>query len=69
MHSLNLSANVLPDSPNIFFITVHPATPEPVDHSTLLLDGISIFGVYQEVLDGVTSPEDTRERYHPAKKW
>ena len=43
--------------PNIFFITVHPATPKPVDHSTLLQDGISIFGVYQEVLDGVASFE------------
>ena len=41
--------------PNIFFITVHPATPEPVDHSTLLQDGMSIFGVYQKVLDGVAS--------------
>ena len=41
---------------NIFFITVHLATPEPVDHSTPLQDGISIFGVYQEVLDGVSPP-------------
>ena len=43
--------------PNIFFITVHPATPEHVDHSTLLQDSISIFEVYQEVLDGVASFE------------
>ena len=43
--------------PNIFFITVHPATPEPLDHSTPLQDGISIFGLYQEVLDGVASFE------------
>ena len=42
---------------NIFFITVHPATPEPVDHSILMQDGISIFGAYQEVLDGVASFE------------
>ena len=42
---------------NIFFITVHPATPEPVDHPTLLQDGVSIFGVYQEVLDDVASFE------------
>ena len=53
MCSLNLSAKVLPDSP-IYFITVHPATPEPIDHSTLLEDDISVLGVYQEVLDGVT---------------
>ena len=46
--------------PNIFFITVHPATPEPVDHSTLLQDGVSIFGVYQEVLDGVASFKNIR---------
>ena len=57
MCSVNLSAKVLPDSPNIFFITVYPATPEPVDHSTLWQDDISIFGVYQEVLDGVSSFE------------
>ena len=25
--------------PNAFFFTVYPATPEPVDHSTLLQDG------------------------------
>ena len=39
--------------PNIFFITVLPATPEPVDHSTLLRDGTSPIMVYQEFLDGV----------------
>ena len=35
--------------PNVFFSTVYPATPEPIDHST---NGVSVFGVYQEVLDG-----------------
>ena len=43
--------------PNVFFITVHPATPEPVDHTTLLQDGVSVFGVCQEVLDGIVSFE------------
>ena len=51
MCSLNLSAKVLPDSPNVFFFTVYPVTLESVDHSILLQDCISIFGVYQEVLD------------------
>ena len=56
MCSLNLSAKVLPDFP-IFFITIHPATPEPVDHSTLLQDSITVFGVYQKVLDDAASFE------------
>ena len=43
--------------PNVFFFTVYPATPEPVDHSTLLQDCISISGVYQEVLDCVATFE------------
>ena len=43
--------------PYVFFFTVYPATPEPVDHSTLLQDGVSVFGVYQEVLYGITSFE------------
>ena len=48
--------------PNVFFITFHSATPEPADHSTLLHNGISVFGVYQEVLDGVASFEI---HFHP----
>ena len=43
--------------PRIFFITVHPATPQSVDHSTLLQDVIFVFGVHQEVLDGMASFE------------
>ena len=42
--------------PYVFLFTVYPDTPDPVDHSTLLQDGVSIFGVYQ-VLDGVSSFE------------
>ena len=38
-------------------LTVHPSTLVPVDHSTLLQDGVPIFGVYQEVPDGVASSE------------
>ena len=49
MCSLNLSAKSPTRFPNVFLFTVYHATPEPVDHSTLLQDCISIFGVYQEV--------------------
>ena len=38
--------------PYVFFC---PATLEPIDHSTLLQDGVPVFGVYQEILDGITS--------------
>ena len=43
--------------PYVFFFTVYPATPEPVDHSTLLQDGVSVFEVYQAVLNGIPSFE------------
>ena len=33
--------------------TVHLATPESVDHSTLLQDVIFVLGVHQEVLDSI----------------
>ena len=57
MCSLNLSANVLPEFPNVLLLTVHPATLVPVDHTTFLQDGVPIFGVYQEVPDGIASFE------------
>ena len=41
--------------PCVFFFTVYPSTSEPVDHCTLLQDGISVFGVYQEVFDCISS--------------
>ena len=56
MCSLNLSAKVLPDS-SMYSSSVCPATLKPMDHSTLLQDGISVFWAYQEVLDGITSFE------------
>ena len=43
--------------PYVFFSTVYPTTLEPIDHSTLLQDGVSVFWVYQEVLDGFPSFE------------
>ena len=55
--SLNLSAKVLPESPNIFFFTVHHATLVSVNHPTLLEDGDSVHRVHQEVLDGTASFE------------
>ena len=36
---------------------MHPVTLVPVDHTTFLQDGVPIFGVYQEVPDGIASSE------------
>ena len=46
----------------VFFVTVYPATPEPIDHSTLLQDVISDLGVHQEGLDGIASSQ--KHFYH-----
>ena len=43
MCSLNLSAKVLPDFPNVLFITIHPSTLVPVNHSTLLQYCVIVF--------------------------
>ena len=47
--------------PYIFFITVHTATLESVDHSTLLKDLTFVLGVHQEVLDGTASFESSAQ--------
>ena len=51
MCSLYLSANILPDSPNIFFFTVHSATLLSIYHPTFLPAGISVLGFNQKVPD------------------
>ena len=43
--------------PYEFFITVHPATPDSVNHSTLLQDVIFVLGVHVQVLDGMAPLE------------
>ena len=41
----------------VFFFTVHPTTLESVNQPTFVEDGVSVLGVYQEVLDGAVSFE------------
>ena len=36
-------------------ITIHPDTPEPVNHSILFGDEVFIFGTHQKAFDGLTS--------------
>ena len=43
--------------PSVLFLTVHPSSLLPVDHTTFLQDGVPIFGMYQEVPDGVAPSE------------
>ena len=41
----------------VLFLTVHPATLISINHPTYLEDGVSVLGVYQEVLDGTATSE------------
>ena len=57
MCSLNLSANVLSNSPIYSSSQSIPTALVSVNHPTFLEDGVSILRVYQEVLDGPASFE------------
>ena len=53
--------------PYVLFFTVHPATLVSVNHLTFLKDGVSVLGVYQEVLHGATSYEMYFNTMFPAE--